>query len=399
MLLAKVILKPGRESAVKRRHPWIFSGAIAREPEVSPGAIVQVVTADGQLLGHGYYNQQSQIRVRLLHWTTTEDGKLPADLWRTKLMAALAYRRSLHLLRKSEACRLVNAEADGLPGLIVDKYGEVLVVQSMTAGIDKYLNEIVALLEELLSPRAIYERSDDQSRELEGLSVRTGVLAGDLENTVIHCEQDGQKFLVDVASGHKTGTYLDQRDTRALLKPFFASRRVLNCFSYTGAFTVAALAAGASEVVSVDASQPALDKLAQNLQLNGLGEHKSESVCANVFEYLRGLRDRAAVFDFIILDPPKFAHNSSQVDKAARGYKDLNRLAFGLLKPGGLLATFSCSGHISPDLFQKIVFSAALDSSSDAYIVRHLRQAADHPTLLTFPESGYLKGLLCYKSL
>lgn len=394
-MLPKIVLKQGRDAAVKRRHPWIFSGAIASEPVVDPGSVVQVVAANKEVLGFGYYNPQSQIRVRLLDWT--EATILPANLWADKITAAVDYRVRLGLIRPLEACRIINAEADGLPGLIVDKYADVLVIQSMTAGIDRFFEPILDVLQEALQPRAIFERSDDQSRELEGLKMRSGIVRGSLDQTVITCEQDGQKFVVDIAQGHKTGTYLDQRDTRSILRPFFAGKRVLNCFSYTGAFTVAALAAGASEVVSVDASQPALDNLSDNLRLNGLDQLPHTEICANVFEYLRGQRDRAAKYDFIILDPPKFAHNASQVDKAARGYKDLNRLAFGLLNSGGWLATFSCSGHISSDLFQKIIFSGVLESGGDAHIARTLQQAADHPTLLTFPESGYLKGLLCHK--
>lgn len=396
-MLPIVTLKRGREKPVRQRHPWIFSGAIATSPAVEPGTIVDVRDAQGAFLARGYFNPASQIRVRLLTWNEAE----PVDrvFWRRRLAASVARRAGLAAGAATTACRLVNAEADLLPGLIVDRYNDWLVVQALTVGIDTRLDELAALLDELLAPRGIFERSDEAVRELEGLPLRVGPLAGEPPPADgIEIRENGLRFFVDVVAGHKTGFYLDQRENRARVGERAAARRVLDCFSYTGGFSVNAAAAGAASVVSVDSSEPALQLARHNLALNGLADRPNDTLLAgNVFEVLRNLRAEGRRFDLIVLDPPKFAHSAGQVEVACRGYKDINLLAFQLLEVGGYLATFSCSGLVSTDLFQKVVFGAALDAGAEAQILSHLGQAPDHPVLLSFPESAYLKGLLCQK--
>lgn len=390
-------LKPGREGSLLRRHPWIFSGAVS-EPSLSlaPGSLVRVVSAEDVPLAIAYFNGQSQIIARALQYGSHDD--LAGDFVEQTLRAAIQWRKHLgFLLQPRAACRLFNAEADGIPGLVIDRYADVIVLQSNTAGVDVLLSQVVAAIKSLLSPKMIYERSDENGRELEGLPPRCGVLHGS-GATQIECEQDGLMFAVDIERGHKTGTYLDQCDNRRLLTDqLCADRDVLNCFAYTGGFSLAALRSGARSVVSVDSSQPALDRIAENISLNNFALQKNQNVCSNVFEYLRACRDRAQSFDVIVMDPPKLCHAASQIEKASKAYKDLNLLAWKLLRPGGWLMTYSCSGHISADLFQKIIFGAASDVGCDARISQFLRQSHDHAILLSFPQSFYLKGLLCQK--
>jgi 23S rRNA (cytosine1962-C5)-methyltransferase len=289
--------------------------------------------------------------------------------------------------------RLIHAESDGLPGLIVDRYGDVLVMQIGSAGAEHWRDTIADILQELCKPVCIYERSDSDSRGLEGLELRNGVLRGTLPDNVEVIE-NGLRFNVDVAAGQKTGFYLDQRDNRALTETLARDKDVLNCFCYTGGFSLYALRGGAKSVLSIDASGDALRIAAENLARNDLDGTHAEWLEADVFQALRTLRDQGRKFDLIILDPPKFAPTAAFAEKAARGYKDINLLGFKLLRPGGLLCTYSCSGGISEDLFQKIVAGAALDAGVDAQIVHHLHASADHPVLLSFPEGAYLKGLV-----
>ncbi|HYN88183.1 MAG TPA: class I SAM-dependent rRNA methyltransferase [Ardenticatenaceae bacterium] len=395
-MVASVVLKQGREKPVRQGHPWVFSGAIAREPSVAAGAIVDVRDAHNGFLARGYFNPASQIRVRLLTWNERE--QVDTAFWRRRLVACVERRAAL-TSPDTNAYRLVAAEADRLPGLIVDRYGDWVVVQALTAGIDVRSAEIAGLIDELLRPAGIYERSDEAVRELEGLAPRAGTLSGStpppdgveiLEHTL--------RYVVDIVAGHKTGFYLDQRENRRLVGARAAGCRVLNCFSYTGGFSVAAAAAGAASVLSVDSSEPALRVAERNLALNGLENRAGDVLLlGNVFEVLRSFRQEGRRFDLIVLDPPKFAHSAGQVEAACRGYKDINLLAFQLLEVGGWLATFSCSGLVSADLFQKVVFGAAHDARVEAQIVQTLMQAPDHPVLLSFPESAYLKGLLCRK--
>ncbi len=326
-------------------------------------------------------------------YTWHEEEHIDAEFFHKRIADALAARSSLNLSRNSNGMRLIHAESDGLPGLIVDRYGDVLVTQVGSAGAERWREIIADILQELCNPLCIYERSDADSRALEGLEVRNGELRGSLP-VAVELIEDGLHFNVDVATGQKTGFYLDQRDNRALTETLAHDRDVLNCFCYTGGFSLYALRGGATSVLSVDASEEALQLAERNLERNELGASRAKWLCADVFQALRTLRDQGRQFDLVILDPPKFAPTAGFAEKAARGYKDINLLGFKLLRPGGLLFTCSCSGGISEDLFQKIIAGAALDAGVDAQIVHHLHASADHPVLLSFPEGAYLKGLV-----
>ncbi|MCA9965864.1 MAG: class I SAM-dependent rRNA methyltransferase [Anaerolineales bacterium] len=394
--MKQLILKKGREKPVVQRHPWLFSGGIARvvgEPEA--GDVVEVVGENGRFLATAYYNPHSQIRARVLSWR--EGEAIDAAFWNGRLQRALAARAALQLEPQTTAYRLVNAEADGLPGLVVDKYGDFLVMQCLTLGIDQRKTEIAALLAELVQPVGIVERSDVDVRRKEGLAETIGVLWGSMPPETVEIRENGLRFGVQLLAGHKTGFYLDQRENRtAVCHPTHVhNQTILNLFAYTGAFAVYAAANGAKRIVNVDSSIPALEQAERNLVLNGFERPQDEYLAGDAFEILRYYRDEGAQFDMVIVDPPKFAHSQRDVERACRGYKDLNWLALRLLRPGGLLATFSCSGLISTDLFQKVLFGAALDAGREVQILRPLAQGADHPILLSFPESAYLKGFLC----
>jgi len=386
-------LRRGRERSLKRRHPWVFSGAVERlAGEPGPGDTVDVRSADGEVLARAAYSPSSQIRARA--WTFRDE---PVDdgLIARRLASAIAARGGPTAGGPEGACRLVYAESDGLPGVIVDRYADTLVVQLLTAGAERWRETIADLLPAATGLDRVWERSDVEVRGLEGLESRVGPLAGDSPPPRIAIREGDLRLWVDVHRGHKTGAYLDQRDNRARIRELAAGRRVLDAFCYSGGFAVHALTGGAASVLAVDASTEALAMARANLELNGLAADRCELTEGNVFEVLRGLRDRAASFDLIVLDPPKFAATASQRQGAARGYKDINLLAFKLLSPGGLLATFSCSGAIGGELFQSIVAGAALDAGVEAQIVERLGQAADHPVLLSFPEAEYLRGLVC----
>jgi len=387
-----IILKAGREKSLLRRHPWIFSGAVERvDGAPISGDTLPVRSAQGEFLAWAAYNAGSQITARV--WSWREEENIDAEFFRNKISSALAARSELNLSRNSNGMRLIHAESDGLPGLIVDQYGDVLVMQIGSAGTERWRDTIADILQELCKPACIYERSDSDSRALEGLELRNGVLRGTLPDTVEVIE-NSLRFKVDVVSGQKTGFYLDQRDNRALTGTLARDKDVLNCFCYTGGFSLYALRGGAKSVLSIDASGDALRIAAENLTSNGLDTPRAEWLEADVFQALRKLRDQGLSFDLIILDPPKFAPTAAFAEKAARGYKDINLLGFKLLRPGGLLFTYSCSGGISEDLFQKIIAGAALDAGVDAQIIHHLHASADHPVLLSFPEGAYLKGLV-----
>ena len=387
-------LKSGREKSLLRRHPWIFSGAMkAIDDSATSGDIVRVQTEAGIFLAYAAFSEKSQIIARALSFE--EHDTIDAAFYRNLIKTSIA--RRAPLFSGCDAARIIHAESDGLPGLIADRYGDVVVMQLLTAGIEPQRELLAQLLMEETGASTIYERSDADVRELEGLQVRTGLIIGEpiADETMIN--ENGMRFAVDIAHGHKTGFYLDQRDNRALTKMLAASARsadVLNCFCYTGTMSVAALAGGAKSVLSIDSSAPSLEMAARNLQLNDLDASRAEWLDADVFHALRKLRDQARSFDLIILDPPKFAPTAHHAEKAARAYKDINLLALKLLRPGGHLMTFSCSGGISSDLFQKIVAGAALDAHVDAQIVRQLGPGSDHPVALHFPEGNYLKGLL-----
>jgi 23S rRNA (cytosine1962-C5)-methyltransferase len=424
--MSSIILKRNRAKPVLQRHPWIFSGAIQRvEGAPLDGDIVDVYDAGRNWLARGTINQQSQITVRLLTWH--RDQAIDRSFWRQRLQRAIAARHRLGLGSVQQpdqdevprsgpttACRLVHAESDYLPGLIVDRYGPWLVVQFLTLGMDRRRGEIVELLGDLLAPRGIYERSDVDVREREGLEQRTGSLWGDEPPPQVEILENHRRFLVNVREGHKTGFYLDQRENRERFSRFCAGAEVLDAFAYSGAFAVYAAAGNACAITLVDSSAPSLELARQNLALNAApseqtGDPQStheggrsspdsphvEYVEGDVFSVLRGYRTEDRRFDAVVLDPPKLAHTRRQVERAARAYKDVNLLAFRLLRPGGVLFTFSCSGRVSADLFQKIVFGAVTDADRQAQIIGHLAQGSDHPVALTFPEGAYLKGLIC----
>ena len=398
-----VVLHASREKSLERRHPWVFSGAIdSVNGSPDDGDIVSVCNTSGAFLARGYWNSRSAIRVRLLSWN--EHEIIDEAFWQRRLERAIGERHAesrIYQHGTANACRLVNAENDGLPGLVVDRYSDWVVLQALTLGIDVRKRLFADILTRLLNPAGVYERSDVDVRHKEGLPPETGLLTGQEPPDPIEIDEQGHRFLVDVRKGHKTGFYLDQRDNRAIIGDWFrrdafaAQRVVLNTFCYTGGFAVYALGGLVKRVINVDSSRDVLDLAQRNIALNGFDTPAEDFVEGDVFQVLRYYRDVGEQFDMIILDPPKFAQSRSQIEGAARGYKDINLLAFRLLNPGGVLATFSCSGAIDADLFQKIVFGALLDSGRESQIIRHLEQASDHPVALTFPEGAYLKGLLC----
>lgn len=392
--LPAVQLAPKRERSLLRRHPWVYSGAIAAlRGDPVPGATVDVFSADGQCLGRGAFSPQSQITVRV--WTFDEGETVDEAFFERRVAAAVAARARRWSPPDRSAVRLLHGESDGLPGIVVDRYGDVLVAQFLTAGAEHWKREVAQALGRVVPGCSVYERSDAPSRALEGLQPACGLLCGTEPPERIDVSWAGLRFSVDVRGGHKTGAYLDQADTIPRVGALAAGREVLDCFCYTGGFSLAALAGGASRVTSVDSSADALAGLARHIEANGLDTSRCEPVCADVFEALRGLRDRGRSFDLIVLDPPKFADSKGHVERACRAYKDINLLAFKLLRPGGLLATFSCSGSVEPELFQKVVADAALDAKRFARMVDRYSQAEDHPVSLAFPEGFYLKGLLC----
>jgi 23S rRNA (cytosine1962-C5)-methyltransferase len=390
-----VILKQGREKSLLRRHPWIFSGAIHHvDGEPASGESVDLLSFNKQFLARASYSPHSQIRARV--WTF-EDEPIDKEFFRKRIRASLATRYELQVEHNINAARLIYAESDQLPGLIVDRYGDVLVLQSLTAGSEYWKETIADLLLEETGLENIYERSDADVRELEGLEQKVGILRGTIPQPQLTIYEHGLKFLINIERGHKTGFYLDQSRNRLRVRELSQDKDILDCFCYTGGFTVNALAGGAKSVLSVDASEEALALAKENVILNDLPADKVSFIECDVFQLLRRFRDENRSFDMIILDPPKFAPTAAQAERAARGYKDINLFAFKLLRPGGILVTFSCSGGIDAGLFQKIIAGAALDAGVDAQIVEHLSQNADHPVLLNFPEGAYLKGLICLR--
>lgn len=409
-----VTIKPGREKPILQQHPWIFSGAIAKAKHAEPGDIVTVVSSKGDFLARGYWNPKSQIQVRILTW---QDEPIDDDWWRRMLKRAIDGRALQNMIQEEDqgseqwnpiAYRVVNAENDFLPGLVVDRYSHYLVLQALTLGIDQRKQMLAEQLASLLKVKGVYERSDVDVRAKEGLGFQTGVLWGDPPPDLIDIYEGRIQIQVDVRSGHKTGYYLDQAENRMRLFDLLSSTynadypwRILNLFSYTGGFSLHALSWNGVSAVAVDSSREALQLgeaiVRQNIENDIFSPDSGNEysfIQADAFEYLREAVAQGEQFDVIVCDPPKFAQNKQQVERATRGYKDLNLHCFKLIKPGGYLMTFSCSGAIDADLFQKVVFGALADSGRQAQIIRHLGPAEDHPVALTFPEGAYLKGLL-----
>ncbi len=392
---ATLRLKPGRDKSLKQRHPWIFSGAIDRvDGDPGSGDTVAVLADDGKLLARAAYSPASQIRARV--WTFDALDEIDGAFFARRIERAVAVRVPMQDARHT-GCRLIHGESDGLPGVIADRYGDTIVLQLSAAGAERWREAIVVALVAATGAACVYERSDADVRGLEGLAPRTGIVYGALPDAVMLTE-GALAYRVDVVSGQKTGFYLDQRDSRKAVRALAADRETLNVFCYTGGFTMAALAGGAKSVLSIDSSGEALalarENLARNAELSG---NRAEWRDADAFAELRKLRDAAAAFDLIVLDPPKFAPTAAHAERAARAYKDVNLWALKLLRPGGLLATFSCSGGIDAGLFRKIVAGAAQDASADAAVIGRFGPAADHPVALAFPEGDYLKGLLIRK--
>jgi 23S rRNA (cytosine1962-C5)-methyltransferase len=391
-----LILKAGREKSLKRRHPWVFSGAVARViGQPGPGETVEVKSSAGAVLALAAWSPQSQIRARA--WSFAPGAVIDAAFLRARIEAAVRMRERLPASRHTNALRLAHGESDGLPGLVVDRYADVLVAQFLAAGAERWREAILDALVEVTNCEAIYERSDAEVRKLEGLEPRLGFARGNRAAKRCPIVEHGLNFRVDVEGGQKTGFFLDQRENRQRVRALAAGRRVLDGFCYTGGFAIAALAGGAERVLAVESSAPALEVARENLAANPLDASRVEFVKADAFSHLRLLRDQGARFDLVVLDPPKFAPTAAQARNAARAYKDVNLLAFKLLAPGGLLATFSCSGGVSAELFQSIVAGAALDAGAEAAILERFYAAADHPVALEFPEGDYLKGLLIAK--
>jgi 23S rRNA (cytosine1962-C5)-methyltransferase len=390
---ARIVLARGKEAPQFRRHPWVFANAVeALVGRARPGDTVMVETHDGRALGRAAWSPASQIRARM--WTFDASEGIDDAFFRRRIEAAVAHRTALPALVGQDGVRLVHGEADGLPGLIVDRYGEVLVVALNSAGAEKWRDAIIGALLRATGITHVYERSDSDVRRLEGLEPRVGALHGAPPSATVITEH-GVRLLVDLVGGHKTGFYLDQRDNRLLTRSLAAGKRVLNCFCYTGGFSLQALAGGAREVLSVDSSGPALAAAQASLALNPeLDATRAHWRDADVFELLRELRTAGETFDLVILDPPKFAPSSAHAERAGRAYRDINRLGLQLLAPGGLLMTYSCSGGVSAERFRGFVAAAAADAGVDAVVLQHLQAGPDHPVALAAPEGEYLKGLL-----
>ena len=394
--LARLRLKPGRDKSLRERHPWVFSGAIARvDGDPASGDTVDICRDDGAFVARAAYSPSSQIRARV--WTFDAREVVDDAFFAGRVGRAITARAPMRDPRHT-ACRLIHGEADGLPGVVADAYADTIVLQLSAAGADRWRDAIADALASGLRAACVYERSDAEVRALEGLPARTGLLRGALPAEVLF-DEDGLHYRADIVAGQKTGFYLDQRESRAAVRSLATDREALNVFCYSGGFTLAALAGGARRVVSIDSSADALGLGRENLARNPqLPADRAEWIEGDAFAELRKLRDRAASFDLVVLDPPKFAPTAAHAERAARAYKDVNLLALKLLRPGGLLATFSCSGGIDASLFRKIVAGAALDAGADAAVVGRFGASADHPAALAFPEGEYLKGLLIRKA-
>ena len=390
-MTVRLFLAKGREKSLLRRHPWVFSGAVQRvEGKALSGETIDILDSQGKWLARGAYSPESQIRARV--WTFQQDEEIDIDFFIRRLQQAQSWRDWVAHRDGLDGYRLIAGESDGLPGITIDRFQNFLVLQLLSAGAEYQRPALLSALQHCYPECSIYDRSDVAVRKKEGLPLAQGPVLGDLPPELLPITEHGMKLLVDIQQGHKTGFYLDQRDSRLAARNYSAGRRVLNCFSYTGAFAVSALMGGCAQVISVDTSQAALDIARQNVELNKLDLNKAEFVRDDVFQLLRNYRAQGEKFDLIIMDPPKFVENKNQLASACRGYKDINMLALQLLNPGGILLSFSCSGLMPTDLFQKILADAAVDAGRDVQFIEQFRQAADHPVIATYPEGLYLKG-------
>ncbi|TDG37600.1 class I SAM-dependent rRNA methyltransferase [Pedobacter changchengzhani] len=390
--MAEIILKKGKEKAALQRHPWIFSGAIEtikNKPE--NGDVVKVFAFDKEFLAYGYFNGQSRVAIRLIEWD--ESRNIDEAWYKNRIKQAIASRKAI-LDKHTTTCRLIFSEADFLPGLIVDQYADFLSVQILSAGIDKVKATIIDVLKDELKPKGIFDKSDAKAREHEGLAIENGLLWGENPPEFLKVKENGISYNINIADGQKSGFYCDQRDNRSILAKYAKGKKVLDCFSYSGGFTLNALSNGAEIVTCVDSSALAIETLNQNVLLNKFDATKIISIQSDVNKQLRAFKETGELFDVIVLDPPKYAPSRSALDRAARAYKDLNRLAMLLLEKGGLLATFSCSGAVDIDTFKQIIAWAALDAGKEVQIIKQFCQPEDHPIRISFPEGEYLKGLL-----
>jgi len=392
--MIEVVLKKGKEKAVLHRHPWVFSGAIEKvkgKPE--NGDVVKLIDAKGAFMAYGFYNDQSRVALRLLEWD--EAAEINEQWFRNKVAAAVESRNDILIDGVTNTCRLVFSESDYLPGLIVDKYANHLAVQVLTSGIEKMIPCIIDELQCLLKPESIFDKSDASSRGHEGLQTNNVVLAGSHPPESVEVIENGIHYNINIAEGQKSGFYCDQRDNRRILAAHAKGKKVLDCFSYTGGFTLNGLQNGAASVTSVDSSQLAVDTLKANILLNKFDTSKTTAITSDVNKQLRKFREDGETFDIVVLDPPKYAPSRSALDKASRAYKDLNRLGMLLLNKGGLLATFSCSGAMNMETFKQVLAWAALDAGKQVQFIYQFCQPEDHPVRSSFPEGEYLKGLLC----
>ncbi|RZJ75764.1 MAG: class I SAM-dependent rRNA methyltransferase [Flavobacterium sp.] len=391
--MVEIKLKKGKEKAVLQRHPWVFSGALEKikgSPE--NGEVVKVYSSNNDFLAYGYYNDQSRVAVRLLSWD--ENQTINETWYEEKITQAISSRAHLAKSKDTNTYRLIFSEADFLPGLIVDKYDDFLSLQILSSGIEKARDIIISLLVKALNPKGIFDRSDATARTHEGITAENGLLWGENPPAFIAVKENGITYNINIAEGQKSGFYCDQRDNRKFLAEYTEGKNVLDCFSYSGGFSLNAFKNGASSVTSVDSSALAIETLKQNINLNNFDESKHIAIQSDVNKQLRQFSEEDKKFDVIVLDPPKYAPSRSALDRAARAYKDLNRRGLMLLEKGGLLATFSCSGAVDIDTFKQIIAWAAVDAGKEVQIIKQFSQPEDHPVRISFPEGEYLKGLL-----
>ncbi|RZK41516.1 MAG: class I SAM-dependent rRNA methyltransferase [Pedobacter sp.] len=391
--MVEIKLKKGKEKAVLQRHPWVFSGALEKvKGNPKNGDVVKVISANSEFLAYGYFNDQSRVAVRLLEWDEHEE--INQQWYAKKIQAAISSRAHLYDNEETNAYRLIFSEADFLPGLIVDKYADFLSVQILSTGIEGAKDIIIDELCKALRPKGIFDRSDATARTHEGITAENGLLWGEAPAEFIAVKENGIAYHINIAEGQKSGFYCDQRDNRKFLAEYVKGKSVLDCFSYSGGFSLNALKNGAKDVVSVDSSALAIETLKQNISLNRFDTKLHSAIQSDVNKQLRAFKDEGKKFDVVVLDPPKYAPSRSALDRAARAYKDLNRLGLLLLEPGGLLATFSCSGAVDIETFKQILAWAALDAGKEVQVIKQFSQPEDHPVRLSFPEGEYLKGLL-----